>query len=108
LNEKIDELKVMSTSQDSKGVEATILSRTLKFLVPIPPFPPHTKHVIALSVLSYSMWSLPCLLVLKHSFLTWLQAVLDELRTDLARAKKGKPPLKGADGKQKKNLNPEA
>ncbi|XP_052178397.1 DNA topoisomerase 1 [Diospyros lotus] len=37
-----------------------------------------------------------------------LKAALDELRTDLARAKKGKPPLKGADGKQKKNLNPEA
>ncbi|KAF6162732.1 hypothetical protein GIB67_029001 [Kingdonia uniflora] len=37
-----------------------------------------------------------------------LKAVLDELNTDLARAKKGKPPLKDADGKQKKNLTPEA
>ncbi|KAK9097528.1 hypothetical protein Sjap_023025 [Stephania japonica] len=37
-----------------------------------------------------------------------LKALLDELKTDLARAKKGKPPLKGADGKPKKNLNPES
>lgn len=37
-----------------------------------------------------------------------LKAVLEELETDLARAKKGKPPLKNADGKPKRNLNPEA
>ncbi|THG08374.1 hypothetical protein TEA_012747 [Camellia sinensis var. sinensis] len=37
-----------------------------------------------------------------------LKGILDALRTDLARAKKGKPPLKGSDGKPKKNLNPEA
>ncbi|KAI8010223.1 DNA topoisomerase 1 alpha [Camellia lanceoleosa] len=37
-----------------------------------------------------------------------LKGILDGLRTDLARAKKGKPPLKGSDGKPKKNLNPEA
>ncbi|GMP57925.1 hypothetical protein CsSME_00021800 [Camellia sinensis var. sinensis] len=37
-----------------------------------------------------------------------LKGMLDEFKTDLARAKKGKPPLKGADGKPKKNLNPEA
>ena len=33
---------------------------------------------------------------------------MDELKTDLARAKKGKPPLKDSDGKPKKNLTPEA
>ncbi|CAN6548121.1 unnamed protein product [Malus baccata var. baccata] len=33
---------------------------------------------------------------------------LKELKVDLDRAKKGKPPLKDADGKQKKNLTPEA
>lgn len=33
---------------------------------------------------------------------------MEELRTDLARAKKGKPPLKNADGKPKRNLNPDA
>ncbi|CAI0379324.1 unnamed protein product [Linum tenue] len=33
---------------------------------------------------------------------------LKELKIDLERAKKGKPPLKGADGKQKRNLSPEA
>ncbi|KAK7404277.1 hypothetical protein VNO78_05041 [Psophocarpus tetragonolobus] len=37
-----------------------------------------------------------------------LQAVLKELKTDLDRAKKGKPPLKSSDGKTKKNLNPDA
>ncbi|KAI8552935.1 hypothetical protein RHMOL_Rhmol06G0306700 [Rhododendron molle] len=37
-----------------------------------------------------------------------LKGILDELETDLARAKKGKPPLKSSDGKPKKNLNPEA
>ncbi|XP_059638296.1 DNA topoisomerase 1-like isoform X2 [Cornus florida] len=37
-----------------------------------------------------------------------LKGILDELQTDLARAKKGKPPLKNADGKPKKNLTPEA
>ncbi|XP_010252639.1 PREDICTED: DNA topoisomerase 1 alpha-like [Nelumbo nucifera] len=37
-----------------------------------------------------------------------LKELLDELKTDLARAKKGKPPLKGADGKPKRNLTPEA
>ncbi|KAE9622005.1 hypothetical protein Lal_00032423 [Lupinus albus] len=37
-----------------------------------------------------------------------LQAVLNELKTDLDRARKGKPPLKSSDGKTKKNLNPEA
>ncbi|XP_042501552.1 DNA topoisomerase 1 alpha-like isoform X2 [Macadamia integrifolia] len=37
-----------------------------------------------------------------------LKAVLDELQTDLMRAKKGKPPLKGADGKPKRNSAPEA
>ncbi|GFZ04969.1 DNA topoisomerase 1 beta [Actinidia rufa] len=34
--------------------------------------------------------------------------ILDGLKTDLALEKKGKPPLKGADGKPRKNLNPEA
>ncbi|CAL1384673.1 unnamed protein product [Linum trigynum] len=33
---------------------------------------------------------------------------LKELKIDLERAKKGKSPLKGADGKQKRNLSPEA
>ncbi|KAE9456471.1 hypothetical protein C3L33_11550, partial [Rhododendron williamsianum] len=37
-----------------------------------------------------------------------LKGLLDGLEKDLALAKKGKPPLKGADGKPKKNLNPEA
>ncbi|PIN13662.1 DNA topoisomerase I [Handroanthus impetiginosus] len=37
-----------------------------------------------------------------------LKGVLEELQTDLARAKKGKPPLKNADGKPKRNLNPDA
>ncbi|RDX89586.1 DNA topoisomerase 1 beta, partial [Mucuna pruriens] len=37
-----------------------------------------------------------------------LQAVLKELKTDLDRARKGKPPLKSSDGKTKKNLTPEA
>ncbi|KAF8410808.1 hypothetical protein HHK36_003345 [Tetracentron sinense] len=37
-----------------------------------------------------------------------LKAALDGLKIDMARAKKGKPPLKDADGKPKKNLNPEA
>ncbi|KAF3444184.1 hypothetical protein FNV43_RR13874 [Rhamnella rubrinervis] len=37
-----------------------------------------------------------------------LQSALKELKTDLDRAKKGKPPLKDADGKQKRNLSPEA
>ncbi|OVA14492.1 DNA topoisomerase I [Macleaya cordata] len=37
-----------------------------------------------------------------------LKALLDGLKTDLARAKKGKPPLKDADGKPKRNLAPEA
>ncbi|XP_076900366.1 DNA topoisomerase 1 beta-like [Bidens hawaiensis] len=37
-----------------------------------------------------------------------LKGVLEELETDLARAKKGKPPLKGSDGKIKRNMNPEA
>jgi DNA topoisomerase-1 len=37
-----------------------------------------------------------------------LQSTLKELKTDLDRAKKGKPPLKGADGKQKRSLTPEA
>lgn len=36
------------------------------------------------------------------------QGVLKDLRVDLDRAKKGKPPLKDADGKQKRNLTPEA
>ncbi|KAG5544467.1 hypothetical protein RHGRI_017029 [Rhododendron griersonianum] len=36
------------------------------------------------------------------------KGILDELKTDLARAKKGKSLFKGADGKPKKNLNPEA
>ncbi|KAH7674182.1 DNA topoisomerase I protein [Dioscorea alata] len=36
-----------------------------------------------------------------------LKSQRDELDADLSRAKKGKPPLKGADGKQKKNLAPE-
>ncbi|KAF8409650.1 hypothetical protein HHK36_005728 [Tetracentron sinense] len=35
-------------------------------------------------------------------------AALDGLKIDLARAKKGKPPLKDADGKPKKNLTPDA
>ncbi|KAL6268909.1 hypothetical protein ACE6H2_025820 [Prunus campanulata] len=37
-----------------------------------------------------------------------LQSTLKELKTDLDRAKKGRPPLKDADGKQKRNLTPEA
>ncbi|KAI3447020.1 hypothetical protein Pfo_003685 [Paulownia fortunei] len=37
-----------------------------------------------------------------------LKGVLEELKTDLARAKKGKPPLKNADGKPKRNMNPNA
>ncbi|KAG8367362.1 hypothetical protein BUALT_Bualt16G0064200 [Buddleja alternifolia] len=37
-----------------------------------------------------------------------LKGVLEELKADLARAKKGKPPLKNADGKPKRNLNPDA
>ncbi|KAL8214718.1 hypothetical protein R6Q57_004167 [Mikania cordata] len=37
-----------------------------------------------------------------------LKDVVKELETDLARAKKGKPPLKSSDGKPKRNLNPEA
>jgi DNA topoisomerase-1 len=37
-----------------------------------------------------------------------LQGTLKEFKTDLDRAKKGKPPLKDADGKQKRNLTPEA
>ncbi|KAK6137037.1 hypothetical protein DH2020_029221 [Rehmannia glutinosa] len=37
-----------------------------------------------------------------------LKGVVEELQTDLARAKKGKPPLKSADGKPKRNLNPDA
>lgn len=37
-----------------------------------------------------------------------LKSILDGLKTDLGRAKKGKPPLKDADGKRKKNLTPEA
>ncbi|XP_021849643.1 DNA topoisomerase 1 alpha isoform X1 [Spinacia oleracea] len=36
------------------------------------------------------------------------KAELSELETDLARAKKGKPPLKDSNGKQKRNLSPEA
>ncbi|CAA0814312.1 DNA topoisomerase 1 [Striga hermonthica] len=36
------------------------------------------------------------------------KAVLKELQTDLSRAKKGKPPMKSADSKTKRNLNPEA
>ncbi|KAL9236257.1 hypothetical protein vseg_010950 [Gypsophila vaccaria] len=37
-----------------------------------------------------------------------LKAELSELETDLSRAKKGKPPLKDSDGKQKRNLSSEA
>ncbi|GAU47996.1 hypothetical protein TSUD_404730 [Trifolium subterraneum] len=37
-----------------------------------------------------------------------LKAVLKELKIDLDRARKGKPPLKGSDGKNKRNLSPEA
>ncbi|KAF9626212.1 hypothetical protein IFM89_031339 [Coptis chinensis] len=37
-----------------------------------------------------------------------LKALLEDLEKDLARARKGKPPLKDADGKTKKNLTPEA
>ncbi|PPS13735.1 hypothetical protein GOBAR_AA06856 [Gossypium barbadense] len=40
--------------------------------------------------------------------ITELKGLLKELKTDLDRAKKGKPPLKDADGKQKRNLTPEA
>ncbi|XP_040935911.1 DNA topoisomerase 1 beta isoform X3 [Gossypium hirsutum] len=40
--------------------------------------------------------------------ITELKGVLKELKIDLDRAKKGKPPLKDADGKQKRNLTPEA
>ncbi|XP_038686313.1 DNA topoisomerase 1 beta-like isoform X2 [Tripterygium wilfordii] len=37
-----------------------------------------------------------------------LKGALKELKIDLDRAKKGKPPLKDAEGKQKRNLAPEA
>ncbi|XP_065862483.1 DNA topoisomerase 1 beta-like [Euphorbia lathyris] len=37
-----------------------------------------------------------------------LEATVKELKSDLDRAKKGKPPGKDADGKQKRNLSPEA
>ncbi|KAL8143626.1 hypothetical protein V2J09_016658 [Rumex salicifolius] len=37
-----------------------------------------------------------------------LKDALSELETDLARSKKGKPPLKSPDGKRKRNLTPEA
>ncbi|CAL5207979.1 unnamed protein product [Lathyrus oleraceus] len=37
-----------------------------------------------------------------------LQALMKELKTDLDRARKGKPPLKSSDGKNKRNLTPEA
>lgn len=37
-----------------------------------------------------------------------LKALVEEFKVDLARAKKGKPPVKGADGKTKRNLTPEA
>ncbi|GKV38720.1 hypothetical protein SLEP1_g46602 [Rubroshorea leprosula] len=37
-----------------------------------------------------------------------LKGVLKELKIDLDRAKKGKPPLKDSNGKQKRNLTPEA
>ncbi|XP_019239526.1 PREDICTED: DNA topoisomerase 1 beta-like [Nicotiana attenuata] len=37
-----------------------------------------------------------------------LKALLQEFKVDLAQAKKGEPPLKGADGKAKRNLAPEA
>ncbi|KAL3850228.1 hypothetical protein ACJIZ3_012110 [Penstemon smallii] len=37
-----------------------------------------------------------------------LKGVVEELKTDLTRAKKGKPPLKNADGKPKRNMNPDA
>ncbi|CAH9103069.1 unnamed protein product [Cuscuta epithymum] len=37
-----------------------------------------------------------------------LKGILDELKTDLTRAKKGKPPSKTEDGKTKRNLAPEA
>eukprot|EP00250_Pteridium_aquilinum_P001873 c12080_g1_i1 orf=193-3171(-) len=40
--------------------------------------------------------------------MTELEELVDELRTDLDRAKKGKAPLKDADGKPKRNQNPEA
>ncbi|GMI79419.1 MGOUN 1, TOPOISOMERASE 1, DNA topoisomerase I alpha, FASCIATA5 [Hibiscus trionum] len=40
--------------------------------------------------------------------ITELKGVLKELKIDLDRAKKGNPPLKDADGKQKRNLTPEA
>lgn len=41
-------------------------------------------------------------------YLSFMKSILDGLKTDLGRAKKGKPPLKDADGKRKKNLTPEA
>ncbi|XP_075508997.1 DNA topoisomerase 1-like [Primulina tabacum] len=37
-----------------------------------------------------------------------LKGAMEELKEDLARANKGKPPLKNADGKPKRNMNPEA
>uniref|UniRef100_A0A2P2LZ50 DNA topoisomerase I n=1 Tax=Rhizophora mucronata TaxID=61149 RepID=A0A2P2LZ50_RHIMU len=37
-----------------------------------------------------------------------LQVILKDLKIDLDRAKKGKPPLKDAEGKRKRNLTPEA
>ncbi|XP_038904658.1 DNA topoisomerase 1 beta-like isoform X2 [Benincasa hispida] len=37
-----------------------------------------------------------------------LRDIVKELKIDLDRAKKGKPPLKDADGKRKRNLTPEA
>ncbi|KAL9679527.1 hypothetical protein QQ045_017392 [Rhodiola kirilowii] len=36
-----------------------------------------------------------------------LKALVEELQKDLDRAKKGKPPLMGSDGKRKNNVNPE-
>jgi DNA topoisomerase-1 len=40
--------------------------------------------------------------------ITELEEAIEELETDLDRAKKGKPPLKDSDGKVKRNQNPEA
>ncbi|CAL5390367.1 unnamed protein product [Camellia sinensis] len=81
LNEKIEELKVVWTW--NKKLDC-----------------PHGEQSLALSEKDW--------FTLRELELLFDYGILDGLRTDLARAKKGKPPLKGSDGKPKKNLNPEA
>jgi hypothetical protein len=43
-----------------------------------------------------------------HNLCTSLQEQIKELNIDLDRAKKGRTPLMGSDGKRKRNLTPEA